>query len=180
VTAVTTHSGKAMWDCLDELPWAAPVLAAALKLVPAHAAGDMRDLTAGAADAATMEIEYRDGLRAFVVMPNGWIHEGDGGGFVFACRRNGRDEPDACHFYLQQPDPFAHFAEQTKAIDSLIRTGHAPYPAERTLLTTGILDAAMTSRHEKGKRVETPHLAIAYQPTEWHGAKGEIPKPWKK
>ena len=105
---------------------------------------------------------------------------GDGGGFVFAGRRKGQEQPDACHFYLQQPDPFAHFAELTKAIDSLVRTGHAPYPVERTLLTTGILDAAMTSRHEAGKRIETPHLAVAYKPTEWHGAKVEIPQPQKK
>ena len=85
-----------------------------------------------------------------------------------------------CQFYLQQPDPFAHFAELTKAIDSLIQTGHAPYPVERTLLTTGILDAAMTSQHEKGKRIETPHLEIKYTATEWGGAKVPIPKAWEK
>ena len=81
---------------------------------------------------------------------------------------------------MQQPDPFAHFAELTKAIDSLVQTGHAPYPVERTLLTTGVLDAAMTSKHEGGKRIETPHLDIKYKPTEWGPAKGEIPKPQKK
>ena len=85
-----------------------------------------------------------------------------------------------CQFYLQQPDPFAHFAQLTRAIDSLVNTGHAPYPVERTLLTTGVLDAAMNSRHEKGKRLETPHLEIAYKPTEWAPAKGEIPKVRKK
>jgi hypothetical protein len=124
-------------------------------------------------------VEYRDGFLAFVVIPNGWIYEGDGGGFVFAGQQKGKDKPDACQFYLQQPDPFAHFAELTKAIESLIRTGHAPYPVERTLLTTGILDAAMTSRHENGKRIETPHLEIKYAPTEWGSAKGEIPKTTK-
>src|SRR5262249_42577532 len=116
----------------------------------------------------------------FVTILNGWIHEGEGDSFIFACQRKGTEKPDACQFYLQQPDPFAHFAQLTKAIDSLIQTGHAPYPVERTLLTTGILDAAMTSRHENGKRIETPHLAIKYTPTEWGPAKGEIPKPQKK
>lgn len=180
VKAVTCHPAKTMWEPLDAHEWAKPVLDAALKLVPAHANGDMRALTAKAADAGTFEVEYRDGLRAFVVVPNGWIHEGDGGGFLFACRRKGAEKPDACHFYLQQPDPFAHFAELTKAIDSLVNTGHAPYPVERTLLTTGVLDAAMTSRAEKGKRIETPHLEITYQPTEWGPPKGAIPKPDKK
>jgi hypothetical protein len=180
VRAVTCHTGKAMWDALDKVDWTKPILDAAIKLVPAHATADMRAATATAKDAGVFEIEYRDGLRAFVVIPNGWIHEGDGGGFVFACQRKGQEKPDACHYYLQQPDPFAHFAELTRAIDSLMQTGHAPYPVERTLLTTGILDAAMTSRHEKGKRIETPYLEIKYTATEWGGAKGVIPKAQNK
>jgi hypothetical protein len=176
VAAVTCHDGKAMWAALDKHPGAGPVLDAALKLVPAHADGDIRDLTAKAADAVTFEVEYRDGLRAFVVLPNGWVHEGDGGAFVFAGQLRGEPKPAGCQFYLQQPDPFAHFAELTRAIDRMIQTGHPPYPADRTLLTTGILDAAMTSRFEKGRRVETPWLDVRYAPTDWGGVKGPIPK----
>lgn len=180
VKAVTCHTGKSMWERFDKQSWTVSLLEAAMKLVPAHASGDLRDIAAKTKDAGVFEVEYRDGLLAFVVIPNGWVYEGDGGGFVFAGQQKGKDKPDACHFYLQQPDPFAHFAELTKAIESLIRTGHAPYPVERTLLTTGILDAAMTSRHENGKRIETPHLEIKYTPTEWGPAKGEIPKTTKK
>lgn len=176
VAAVTFHTGRAMWDALDAHEWAGPLLAATLRLAPAHAAGDIRAVTAKAADAGAFEIEYRDGFRAFVVIPNGWVHENDGSPFIFAGRRKGRAEPDVCQFYLQQPDPFAHFAELTRAIEALVTTSHAPYPVERTLLTTGTLDALMTSRHEKGKRVETPHLAVAYAPTEWGPAKGDVPK----
>jgi hypothetical protein len=180
VKAVTCHTGKGMWEQFDKQLWAPPLLEAAVKLVPAHAAGDLRDISTKTKDAGIFEVEYRDGFRAFVVIPNGWIHEGDGGGFVFAGQQKGKNKPDACQFYLQQPDPFAHFAELTRAIESMIRTGHAPYPVERTLLTTGILDAAMTSRHENVKRIETPHLEIKYTPTEWGSAKGEIPKAEKR
>ena len=179
VKAVTCHTGKAMWDALDKAEWTKPILDAAIKLVPAHARADMRAVSAKDKEAGVFEVEYRDGFRAFVVMPNGWIYEGDGAGFVFGCQRKGQAKPDACHYYLQQPDPFAHFAELTKAIDSLMQTLHAPYPVERTLLTTGMLDAVMTSRHEKGKRIETPYLDIKYTPTDWGGAKGPIPQAQK-
>lgn len=49
-------------------------------------------------------------------------------------------------------------------IDEFLQTGHAPYPVERTVLTSGILDAAMTSRQLGGSVVHTPHLAIEYRP----------------
>lgn len=176
VRAVTCHTGQAMWAALDRHPGTAPLLEAGVKLVPAHAPGDLREVAAKAKDAGVFEIEYRDGLRAFVAMPNGWVHEGDGGAFIFAGQVRGESRPAACQFYLQQPDPFAHFAELTRAIDSLMQTGHAPYPVERTLLTTGILDAVMTSRFKGGARIETPHLEVRYQPTEWGPATGPVPK----
>lgn len=200
VAAVTCHSGHAVaaalagrpwdfrgaagrefrlrltWRTFDAHPWAAPLLDAALQLVPAHGPGDMRRGMTRDDDSGIFEIEYRDGLRAFVVMPNGWVYEGDGGAFIFATRRRGADRPEACHFYLQGNEPFAHFAELVKAIETFVHTGHAPYPVERTLLTTGILDAVMTSRYEGGRRVETPHLQVRYTPTDWGPATGEIPR----
>ena len=94
VKAVTCHTGKEMWDALDSHEWAKSLLDAGLKLVKSHAAGDMRELAAKDKEAGIFEIEYRDGLRAFVVMPNGWIHENDGGSFYFACQRKGEEKPD--------------------------------------------------------------------------------------
>lgn len=175
VKSVTCHDGAEMWKAIDRHEWAAPVLKAALDLVPAHANADIRAATVKDKDAGIFEVEYADGLRAFVVMPNGWIHEGDGGGFIFAGQVKGEAKPSACHYYVQGNEPFAHFAELTKALDSFVRTGHAPYPVERTLLTTGILDAVMTSRFKKGSRIETPHLDVKYLPTEYGPATGPIP-----
>jgi hypothetical protein len=176
VKAVQVLQGDAMWKALDDGQWSKSLLEAAMKVVPAHAEGDYRALTAKAADAGVMLVDYRDGFKAAAVLLNGWVHEGDGGAFCFAGQSKSQDKPMATHFYLQQPEPFAHFAYLVRAIDSLIQTGHAPYPVERTLLTTGILDAAMTSKAEKHRRVETPYLAIKYRPTDWPHATDPIPK----
>ena len=152
---------------MDRGVFSRELLDAAIALVPAHAAGDYRKLTLKNNEAGVFVIEYRDGFKGAVAMLNGWVYEGDGGAFTFAGRVRGHDRPAACQFYLQQPDPFGHFAYLLKAIDAMIQTGQAVYPVERTLLTTGILDAVMISKAEKNRRVETPQLEIRYQPTEW-------------
>ena len=180
VKAVTALSGDAMWTALDRGEFSKELLEESIRRAPAHAKGDYRELTRKAKDAGVWLVEYRDGFKAALAMLNGFLHEGDGGAFCFAGQIKGEDEPRSCQFYLQQPDPYAHFGEQVKAIESMINTGHAPYPVERTLLTTGILDAIMTSQHTGGKRVETPHLKVAYQPTDWSHATGPIPKVIKR
>src|SRR5438270_6271580 len=135
VAAVQCLQGDEMWQALDQNRFSKPLLEAALALVPAHAKGDYRAPAAQSKDAAVFLIEYRDGVKAAVAMPNGWVYEGDGGAFTFACRIKGEDKPRSTLFYLQQPDPFGHFAYLVKAIDATIQTGHAAYPVERTLLT---------------------------------------------
>ena len=44
----------------------------------------------------------------------------------------------------------------------MLETGKAPYPVQRTLLTTGVLDALMESHARRDDRVETPQLDVAY------------------
>jgi hypothetical protein len=177
VKSVQCLQGEAMWRAMDEGRWSKPLLDTAMTRVPAHAQGDVRRLTAMSQEAGVFLIEYRDGFRAAVAMLNGWTHEGDGGAFCFAGRLRGEAKPVSTHFYLQNTDPFGHFGYLAKAIDATIQTGHAVYPVERTLLTTGILDAAMTSRAEGQRLIETPHLAIRYQPTDWPFAAEPVPKP---
>ncbi|MCC6418165.1 MAG: hypothetical protein IT429_07920 [Gemmataceae bacterium] len=175
VRSVQCLQGEEMWRALDDGLWSRDVLEAALQRVPAHAQGDYRALTARNPGAGVFLIEYRDGLRAAVAMMNGWAHEGDGGAFTFACRLRGEKRPRATAFYLQQPDPFAHFSYQVRAIDAMMQTGHAAYPVERTLLTTGILEAVMISRSEQNRRVATPHLDVRYQPADWPFATDPVP-----
>lgn len=182
VKAVTCLSGADMWKAMDDGKFSKDLLEAAIARSPGQDKRSYRDLTLKNKESGAFLIEYRDGLTATVAMLNGYIRDGDGdgGAFCFACQLKGEKEIRSCQYFMQQPDPFAHFIHLTKAIDSLINTGHSPYPVERTLLTTGMIDAVMTSKHEGGKRIETPHLEIKYTPTEWPSATDEVPKAIKR
>ncbi len=181
VRSVQYLSGEEMWKAMDNKAFSRDLLEAAMARVPHHAKGDYRKLTTKAGrEAGVFLIDYRDGFKACVPMMNGWAYDRDGGAFTFACRVRGQDKILSTLFYLQEPDPYAHFEHQVRAIDSLINTGHAPYPVERTLLTSGILDAIMTSRAEKNRRIDTRHLDIRYQPTDWRHATGALPKAIKR
>lgn len=174
VKAVQCLQGEEMWKALDAGRWSKEAFDAGLKLVDSHSPGDMRKLTSKP-EGGVFLIEYRDGFQAAVALLNGWIYEGKGGNFNFGCRVKGQDHPLATQFFMQQPDPFGHFIQLVKAIESLMHTSHAPYPVERTLLTTGMLDALMISKSEKNRRVETPYLGITYQPSEWPFARDPVP-----
>jgi hypothetical protein len=182
VKSVQAFQGKAMWDALDALPHGKACLEAAMKGVIAHAKGDVRAITMKDKDAALLAVEYADGFKAGVAMLNGWVHEaeGDGGGFHVACKLAGKVGPSPCQFFLQQPDPFAHFIHLVKAIERMVQANHTPWPVERTLLTSGVIDAAMTSLADRGRKVDTPHLAIRYKAVDYPFATGSIPKAVKR
>jgi hypothetical protein len=107
-------------------------------------------------DPVAYRIEYADGLKATMFLLNGLV-----GDFTFAARVKGQAEPLSTLFYLP-PNPNVTYsaALMSKAEETFV-TGKAPYPVERTLLTSGILAAAMQSLADQ-KRLETPHLAVRY------------------
>jgi hypothetical protein len=103
-------------------------------------------------------VDYEDGLRAAVVN----FDEVVANWGIAAC---GPQHEMACRVWLQGK-PYGHFIFMVRQIESMLLNGTAPYPVERTLLTSGMLDAAMRSRHDGGERRPTPELAIAYQPVD--------------
>ena len=46
----------------------------------------------------------------------------------------------------------------------MFESGVAPYPVDRTLLVSGMLESCLTSKLQDHARLETPHLKVAYQP----------------
>jgi hypothetical protein len=89
------------------------------------------------------------------------------GHFAFAAKLKGIAEPQATWFKLQEGAPFGHFAYLVRAIEETIHSGQAVYPVERTLLTTGVLDRALHSLAQGGRRLKTPELAVSYKPADW-------------
>ena len=48
-------------------------------------------------------------------------------------------------------------------VEEMFLTGKVAYPVERTLLTSGLLEAGMQSLARNQDRIETPHLNIRYE-----------------
>jgi len=85
-----------------------------------------------------------------------------------AAWRYENDSLESTLFFTQEARPFMHFAFLVEGIDEMMQTGKATWPVERTLLTSGILDALLISKTDNSRRLPTPHLAIAYRsPWNW-------------
>src|SRR5262249_38342465 len=71
---------------------------------------------------------------------------------------------DSTLVHLPAPPGARFFDPLVLRIEDFFRTGKPPYPVERTLLTGGILDAALDSRVRGHVRVGTPDLpGLAYE-----------------
>ena len=125
------------------------------------------DIRRLAPDSYAYRFEYADGMKATVVQLQAPKEQKDGGiigDCPVAARLQGGDVFSTL-IYLPYYEMRNFFNPQVHHIESLFRTGTSPYPIERTLLTTGMTAAGIDSLFQKQKRVETPHLAVRYQPT---------------
>ena len=109
-------------------------------------------------DAVAYRFEYADGVKATMLMMNGLV-----GDFTFAARLKGEAEPLSTLFYLPPTPNVTYSASLMSKAEETFMTGKSPYPIERTLLTTGLVEAGVRSLGTGQRRLETPHLAIRYQ-----------------
>jgi hypothetical protein len=103
-------------------------------------------------------IEYRDGLKATLLMLTDAV-----GDFTFAAKLKGQAEIQATQFFLSPEPNVTYSACLASKIERMIETGAAPYPVERTLLVSGILESCLDSRVKGNAVIETPHLAVTYR-----------------
>jgi hypothetical protein len=171
VAALQALRGAAVWKALAAGSWAAggwgPDLFEAclcrsqtLAQPPGfgHRHPTTEQIRAWVKEPVAYRFEYGDGLKATMLLMNGLVRD-----FTFAARLKGRAAPLSALFYLP-PDPnVAYSAVLMSKAEELFLTGRPPYPVERTLLTTGLVEAGMRSLAAGGKRLATPHLAVRYQ-----------------
>lgn len=160
VKAVQLLEGDAVWKAADAGRFSQALLTSALSRSDTPlgltvkdgrtqnlvASGEVRRL---ATNPKAYCIEYRDGLRATVLMLDGAIQDCN-----FASQNHSTQ-------FLKTPEPNAtHSACLLHKVEEMIAAGAAPYSVDRTLLVGGILESCQDARDRKA----TPHLAIAYTP----------------
>jgi hypothetical protein len=105
-------------------------------------------------------IEHRDGFRTTTMLTN--IQD-----FNYAGLRGDNDEIISCEMYLPMPGHSATTADffhpLVRHIETTVLTNRAPYPVERTLLTSGMTLAAVESLYRGQTPVETPEMEVVYQ-----------------
>lgn len=105
-------------------------------------------------------IEHNDGLRTTMFMTA--IHD-----FNYAGLRADNDEIVSCQMYLPMPTHSATTADffnpLVRHIETLVLENCAPYPVERTLLTSGMTLAAVDSIHQGYTKIETPQMDVSYK-----------------
>jgi len=169
VKAVQLLEGDDVWKAGQDARWSKELLDDAFSrsdtpLGPGESESRPEDLVADGElqkivpSPAAYFIEYRDGFKATMMMLNGGLKD-----FNFAARVKGTPAVQSTQFLLT-PDPnVTYSACLAHGIEKMFMTGVAPYPIERTLLVSGILEACLTSKAQGHQRLETPHLEVVYR-----------------
>lgn len=167
VKAVQLIEGDEVWKAGDDGRWSKQLLTAALSrsdtpLGLTLVDGRTQDLVGSGVlpglvkNPAAYFIEYRDGLRATLLMLDGAVRD-----YNFAARLRGQGL--VSNQFLLTPNPNVTYSAclMSKA-EEMFATGRAPYPVERTLIVSGILEACLTSRVQNHQRLETPQIDVRY------------------
>lgn len=121
-----------------------------------YGSGQLRKLVE---NPAAYIIERNDGLRTTLLMVNGAVRD-----YTFAARIRGKGIVSTQFFLSPRPN-VTYSACLVSKIEELFTTRKAPYPVERTLIVSGMLESCLQSRKQGNRTLQTPHLAVKYQGT---------------
>jgi len=173
IKAVQSFSGDAVWQAFEDKTFDLELFHAAWKRLEQPRGGpDSAALRKAVREPRLFRLEYADGLRAPLLELNGAVGEWSG------AWRYADNHVDSSLFWTQEGRPGMHFAWLLNGIEQMMLTGKPAWNVERTLLTSGALDALLISLTEKQRRVETPYLMIRYEPS-WRWKEPPPPPPMR-
>lgn len=186
VRGVHMLEGAALWKAAADGLWSPALADAALAAELGPGKPTLKDLVKQPGfqrqPLRGILVSYSDGLRGVVLTVGQSATR-----WNFACRLAGDERPLATRFHTGPWQNRNLFKALAHAIQAFFRERRPPYPVERTLLTTGVLAAAVDSRHAGGKAIDTPHLKLAYRATDfrpfretgasWRILTGDVPEP---
>lgn len=163
ISRVEFLEGDALWKAAQERRWSLPLAEAAMAAEFGKNVPDLRRPLPREPEVLphALLLTYRDGFRATVLQVGRRSTR-----WNFACKLAGEKQPRTTSFYVGPWGNRNLFMGLSHAIQHLFRTGQPAYPVERTLLASGVLDAAMHSRAE-GRELRTPHLEEGYAAREF-------------
>jgi hypothetical protein len=156
VKSVAWLEGEDVWKAADAGRFSWKLLEAAARRCSSMNVGPIRE---NVREPQAILVEYTDGTRGTAINLIEQVSE-----FAFAGAIKGEAEPVSSCFYLPAPPGAAFFNPLTWHIEQFLRTGKPPYPVERTLLTSTILDLACRAAHEKRASIASEALNIRYEP----------------
>jgi len=168
VKSVQMLEGDAVWKAGEEGVWSKRLLEAALSRsdsLQGYSELDSRpqdlanngELPRLVKSPSAYLIERNDGLRTTLLLLNGALQD-----FTFAARLQG-GKILSTQFFLPPTPNVTYSACLVAQIEEMILTQRAPYPVERTQITSAMLDRLLDSRLEGHRRLETPDLKIQYR-----------------
>jgi hypothetical protein len=169
IKTVQCLDGDDVWAAGESGRWSKELLSSALSRSDAPLGltvldGRTQDLVASGVlpqlvkQPAAYCIEYHDGTRATMLMLQGGDQD-----FTFSARVAGHGLI-ATQFFRSPVPNVTYSAALAAKIEQMFTTHSAPYPVHRTLLTSGLLEAALISRAHGNQKIDTPHLMVSYQP----------------
>ncbi len=168
IRAVQALKGEAIWKRLESQESTRKLFLAALarsQSLPVQEGYETEPISIEWArrvfrDGYAYFIEHRDGFRTTLVMLP-IIQD-----FNYAGLDGENGSITSCQMYLPMPGRAASTADffnpLIRHIEQMITDNRAPYPVERTLLTSGMVIAAVDSLQRGGARVETPEMDVRY------------------
>jgi hypothetical protein len=156
VKAVQCLSGEAVWQAARDGLFDRTLLDECFARFK-HPLPEGKRIEELVAEPILCHIEYADGLKANFLTLNYAVSE------WAAAWRYDDDSVDSTLFWTQEARPFMHFTYLLAGIEKMFQTGKPTWPVERTLLTSGTLDALLISKKDGGKRLLTPWLDVRYQ-----------------